>query len=596
MIEQSIIPFGLSSLDKLLGGGLSPGCSILMISEHASTRKTAFMGYFALEQLLKDQGKVFVIEYLYPPHLFYQLPDFLTSPSFFQQIIKNNRYQILNCYGKVDYPIEFRFRDSIQDMKSSNDLSKLRYEIERLRRENIPEGVNARWIFDDITSMIVTVGDENKVLKFVRDIFHFLRKTGDLGLFYIERRAHTVQLMTALEDLAGAIINLDVKEVGETLVPHLRVIKNRGFGSNIITSKIPYLLTQKGISLKTGILEDFETIKKHMTITQKGMIELFSSEQIIMPKIIYTNILKGLYDNANYETYSKIMYSTGKLAGKHLYPFFSNFIKTRTQFNPVDLIKIFTSFGIGRTEVVKMDLRRGHLQVRVHNLPKLDADKPVHNIIAGLISSSIELFTKNEWDCTEIKCCCIGINDYCEFIATPAKELGYLIKDLESLKDSLKIDKDGGLTLKGSRAVLISKENIMAFIKSIEKFISKSQSKDIQYNLGKEVAKEFGKFISNKFNVKGEGIFNFWSKISGSRGWGTFHLEHYDPEECNAHLIVKNTIVGMSQGKTGEMVDDLTAGMIAGIFEFITKKNLICREVKCISNGDPACEFIVKPV
>ncbi|MHA1269571.1 MAG: V4R domain-containing protein [Candidatus Helarchaeota archaeon] len=595
MNEQSIIPFGLTSLDKLLGGGLSPGCSILMISEHASTKKTAFMGYFALEQLIRDKGKVFVIEYLYPPHLFYQLPDFLTSPSFFQEITKKKRYIILNCYGKVEYPPEFRFKDAIIDMNNPHDLSKVRYEIEKLRKGNILEGANARWIFDDITSMIVTVGDENKVLKFVKDIFHFLRKTGDLGLFYIERRAHSVQFMTALEDLAGAIINLNVKEMGGTLIPYLRVVKNRGFGIDIISSEIPYILTKKGLSLRSGILEDFETIKKFMTISQDSIMKLFNSEYIILPKLMYTKLMETLYKNVNYEIYNKKAYEAGKLAGRQLYPFFLNLMKTRIQFTPADLIGVINSFGIGRTEVSKIDLRRGILQVRIYNLAKWEADKPIHGVISGLISSCIELFTKKQWDCTEIKCNAVGFNKFCEFIATPAEELGFLIQDLQSLKESLSMDKDRGLTLKGSRAVLISQENIVAMIDSIERLTNKQQAKQIQYNLGKDIAIQFGIFVTTKFKLEGDAIFNLWAKIARARGWGSFHLEYFDPVKKNAHLKVDNTIIGSTKGKSGELADDLTAGIIAGIFEYIIKEELVCKEVRCVSRGDSVCEFIVKP-
>ncbi|MHA1311270.1 MAG: V4R domain-containing protein [Candidatus Helarchaeota archaeon] len=595
MIKRSVIPFGLASLDKLLGGGLSPGCAILIISEHPSTRKTAFMGYFALEQLLKDRGKVFVIEYLYPPHQFYQLPDFLTSPSFFQEITKKKRYIILNCYGKVEFPPEFKFKESIQTMSSPHDLSKVRYEIERLRREHIPEGVNARWIFDDITSMIVTVGDENKVLKFVRDIFHFLRKTGDLGLFYIERRAHSVQLMTALEDLAGAIISLNVKEIGDSLIPHLRVIKNRGFGSDIISAEVPYILTHKGISLKTEVLEDFETIKKYMSISKDGIIKLFGSEFLVLPKIMYTKILKKLFESTDYLTYNETLYKAGKLAGKQLYPFFSNIIRTRTQFTPADLINILNSFGIGKVEVLKMELRRGILQVRVHNLARWETNKPIHSVVAGLITSCLELFTKDQWDCIEIKCNAIGYSKYCDFIATPAEKLKPLIYESNLLKNNLRIDKNGIINIEMSRSFLISDENLRLIIDSIEKLTDKKQSSEIQYNLGRQMAIQFGNYVSKKLKLEGEAIFNFWAKIANSKGWGSFHLEYFSPERKRAHLFVENTIIGSVKNKSGEIVDHLTAGLIAGIFECITNEKVICKEVKCINKGDPICEFIVKP-
>jgi len=42
--------FGILTLDALLGGGITPGSAILMVSEHSSTQFSNFSDYFARER------------------------------------------------------------------------------------------------------------------------------------------------------------------------------------------------------------------------------------------------------------------------------------------------------------------------------------------------------------------------------------------------------------------------------------------------------------------------------------------------------------------------------------------------------------------
>ncbi|MHC1591459.1 MAG: hypothetical protein ACXQS8_05195, partial [Candidatus Helarchaeales archaeon] len=61
--------FGIATLDSLLGGGITPGSAILMISEHPSTQFSNFSDYFAGETIRKSpDSKVILINYGYPAH------------------------------------------------------------------------------------------------------------------------------------------------------------------------------------------------------------------------------------------------------------------------------------------------------------------------------------------------------------------------------------------------------------------------------------------------------------------------------------------------------------------------------------------------
>ncbi|MHA1321773.1 MAG: V4R domain-containing protein [Candidatus Helarchaeota archaeon] len=586
--------FGIDALDNLLGGGIAPGSSILITSEHPATKKGAFTSYFTLEQLSRDKGRVFIVEYKYPPHHIFDLPKIIASPSILRSAIQDRRFYVINCYGPVVYPNSFQYRDSVIDIDKPNDISKVKYLIDKARDELCTVDDTVRWIFDDITNMFITIADEGKSLRFFRQMFQQIKRYNDLGIFYLDRPAHSTQFVTALENMVDIIINLRVVEVSGIFVPHLRILKNRYYGGQLVSTEVPYSITSKGIKIQSQMLDDFEVLKTNLSLVNNN-IELFGLKYLILPVNQYTQIIQRMYNKLSYDEFCKMYFIIGKVAGKEFFKYLTSFFKTTELERPFAIMRQIGVFGYGKVVSKAFDLDKGIVSIHIHNLWNFKAANPIHQEAAGFLTAILESITNEAWDTIETRCIATG-DAYCEFIASPARELGFLNLDLQKAKDQLTIDKAGTLSLMGTRMLLMPRGTLMTILESMEDLVGVEQASEIMYHAGERMALQFAKQISERFNLEGEAIFRAYAQIVGVRGWGITEIKEANLKTGYARITLKNSIFGTSQKQKHQTSDALVAGVVAGIFEFITKQKIICREVKCIAKGDEICEFIAEPL
>ncbi|NVM54516.1 MAG: hypothetical protein HWN66_12500 [Candidatus Helarchaeota archaeon] len=587
--------FGIVSLDRLLGGGVAAGSAILITSEHPATNKGAFTGYFALEQLGRDEGRVFVVEYSYPPHHFFDLPEIIASPSFVHSAIQANRYYVINCYGPVSYPESFSFKDAIIDIDKPNDIAKVKYLLDKTREDICKPNESARWIFDDITNMFITIGDEGKVLRFFRQMFQKIKNENDLGIFYLDRHAHSTQFVSALENMTDIIINLRVKEISGIFVPHLRILKNRYYGQQLVSTEVPYSFTTEGIRIQMKMLGDFEVLKKNLNLTAENDIEMFGIKYLVLPRKQYAQVVQSMYEKLDYDQYCKTYFEIGKATGVDFFKYLTNFFQTKELSRPYSIMRQIGVFGNGEIIAKEFSLERGIAIIHLKNIWTFKASNPIHQEAAGVLTAILEAATGELWDTIETKCTATG-DDYCELVSSPARELGFLNLDLQKTKDKLTIDKEGSLSLMGMRVLLMPKGTLMNIIESIDDLVGEERASEIMYNAGEKMALIFANQISERFNLEGEAIFRAYAQIVGVRGWGITEIKEADLKTGYARVTLKNSIFGSSMRQKHLSSDALVAGVVAGIFEFITKQKIICREVQCIAKGDAICEFVAEPL
>ncbi|HUX99492.1 MAG TPA: V4R domain-containing protein [Candidatus Deferrimicrobium sp.] len=587
--------FGIISLDRLLGGGITPGSAILITSEHPATNKGAFTGYFALEQIGRDQGRVFVVEYSFPPHHFFDLPEIVASPSFLQSAITAKRYFVINCYGPVTYPEKFSFQDAIIDIDKPNDIAKVKYVLDKSREDLCGPTETIRWIFDDITNMFISIGEEAKVLRFFRQMFQTLKNKNDLGLFYLDRPAHSTQFVSALENMADIIINLKVKEISGIFIPHLRIIKNRYSTGQITSTEVPYSFTHEGIRIQTKMLGDFEVLKTNLSLTPQNNIELFGVKYLMIPTQQYLQILQTMYETLDYSEYCTRNFEIGKVAGKEFLTYVNNFFKTSELDRPYAIMRQIGIFGNGKVIAQTFNLEKGVVVIHIENMYGFKAIHPIHQEAAGFLTAILESITGEIWDAIETKCTATG-DEYCELVASPARELGFINLDLQKTKEQLAIDTEGTLSLMGIRVLLMPRGTLIHILESAEDIVGVERASEIMYHAGERMALEFAQQMSERFNLEGAAIFRSYAQIVGVRGWGITEIQEFDLETGYARATLKNSIISTSMTQKHIESDAMVAGVIAGIMEFITKRKTICREVKCIAKGDKVCEFIAEPL
>jgi len=587
--------FGIVSLDRLLGGGISPGSAILITSEHPATHKGSFTGYFALEQLGHENGRVFIVDYSYPVNQLFHLPEIIATPSFLRSVTDAQRYFVINCYGTFTYPENFTFKHSIIEVDKPSDISKLRYILDKIREDFCAIDENIRWIFDDITNMSISIGEETKILRFFRQMFQSLKSTNDIGLFYLDRNAHSTQFVSAIENMSDIIINLRVKEISGIFVPHLRILKNSTFGSELISTEVPYSLTAEGIRIQTKILGDFEVLKKNLTLTAENTLEMFGIDYLIVPRRQYIQIFEEMYNTLDYSEYCKRAFQIGKTAGKEFQAFLSSFFQIPEMRRPYAVMRLISVFGFGKFVNKMFDMEKGVVIMHMHDMWRFKASNPIHQEACGFLTAIMESQTGEVWDTIETKCIATG-DDYCEMVASPARELGFLNLDLQKTKDQLAIDKDGTLSLMGSRVLIMDRGSLLHIFESAEDLVGIDRASEIMYNAGERMALIFAKQLAERFNLLGEAIFRAYAQIVGIRGWGITEIKEINLETGEARVTVKNTIIGSSMKQRHKQADAMVAGVVAGILEFITKQKIVCHEIKCIAKGDDICEFIAEPL
>ena len=77
-------------------------------------------------------------------------------------------------------------------------------------------------------------------------------------------------------------------------------------------------------------------------------------------------------------------------------------------------------------------------------------------------------------------------------------------------------------------------------------------------------------------------------------GWGVVKIQKSDLSNCMTDIVIEDSTFAKLYGKSNESTDVLLQGFFAGGATEIFGKNVDCKEIKCVSKGDPVCEFIVK--
>jgi predicted hydrocarbon binding protein len=74
-------------------------------------------------------------------------------------------------------------------------------------------------------------------------------------------------------------------------------------------------------------------------------------------------------------------------------------------------------------------------------------------------------------------------------------------------------------------------------------------------------------------------------------GLGKVKIQHVDFEKSNATVSIANCFEAMENGQAEEPNCMFTSGFLAGLFAEVLDKTVQARETKCMSLGQPECEF-----
>ncbi len=102
--------------------------------------------------------------------------------------------------------------------------------------------------------------------------------------------------------------------------------------------------------------------------------------------------------------------------------------------------------------------------------------------------------------------------------------------------------------------------------------------------------------LSKKIGQTDEGVIKTLQSIFELYGLGKLTVLKLENESKKALLKLEDSTIAVAQlkkEKTSQQICSFTAGVLAGIFSYIFKKNVNCIENKCLAKGDAYCEFKV---
>ncbi len=91
-------------------------------------------------------------------------------------------------------------------------------------------------------------------------------------------------------------------------------------------------------------------------------------------------------------------------------------------------------------------------------------------------------------------------------------------------------------------------------------------------------------------DLSSRAFFSRCDEVWGEWGWG-----HFEVVELGAATLINlyNSPIALSLGNSSEAVDDLFAGMFAGLFSKRSGATAESVEIACLAKGAPYCRFIV---
>jgi predicted hydrocarbon binding protein len=129
----------------------------------------------------------------------------------------------------------------------------------------------------------------------------------------------------------------------------------------------------------------------------------------------------------------------------------------------------------------------------------------------------------------------------------------------------------------------------------IQKELEKNGKENIIYLAGKEAGYNWFEGMSKNRKMFVEDVAKWGSDLVTLSGWGTAELKEIKKDEKYLKFNLINSTIAEIYGESKFPVCHMFRGLVAGAAEFTFKSKIDAIETKCISKGDPICEFIIQP-
>jgi len=274
-----------------------------------------------------------------------------------------------------------------------------------------------RYVANSLSGAIMTYGHP-AAYKIIRELLSFAKQSGFIGIGLIYPKMHTPQENATIEHAFDGVVELSTQPVGSRLQKYLQVksMADTKFSSEMV----PYELVDGKIALWTRLIEDFEAMKKGITLESDGTLRIMGSKGQFISERSLANLTSIILREVGYEKGGNMLYEyTRASAGKT-----AEEISKVQRISGAELLKTYLKVsqmtGSGLFTHISLDEETGVASVRAMNLipSTLKQDRQVHFRDAGAIAGVLEFTMGKPYKMQETRCVCKG-DQYCEFIGKP---------------------------------------------------------------------------------------------------------------------------------------------------------------------------------
>ena len=197
-------------------------------------------------------------------------------------------------------------------------------------------------------------------------------------------------------------------------------------------------------------------------------------------------------------------------------------------------------------------------------------------------------------------------------LESPPKKTEHLLKKKYakrhphySLEDFFSFQTETGTIIdwNESRNILASEDFIIGLIEGLEQEVG-SASSVVMYNIGKEWGKRDADFFQTWFDKEyGYGtdlsllnlsyVLEAWWWPFTTQGWGNWDVDLSEQKNGFMFVNIFDSAVARTLGDVGKPVCHIYAGLLAGFFSSLVKKQLNCIEIQCYAMGETYCKFLL---
>lgn len=154
-----------------------------------------------------------------------------------------------------------------------------------------------------------------------------------------------------------------------------------------------------------------------------------------------------------------------------------------------------------------------------------------------------------------------------------------------------------------ARNVLVTEDFIIGLVEGLDQEVGIA-SNAIMYNIGRKWGVKDAQFFQQWFETEFEyerGMSHYpipyvleaWWWPFTAQGWGNWSVDLSQQKNGFMFVNIFDSAVARTLGNVGKPVCHIYAGLLAGFFSGLTKKELDCIEINCYAMGETYCKFLI---